>query len=576
MGTATTTACSTSACSRPSIARRWIPWAAALVAGCSMAEPELETHVVDWRDQVIYEVLVDRFADGDLDNDWIGDVGPVAGDLARFQGGDWRGLTERLDYIAGLGATAIWISPVVANVERTDQQDGYHGYWASDFTVPNPRFGDLEELQQLVAEAHRRDMLVIVDVVTNHAGRVFYYDADGDHQLDPGEMEPGFDAGGPRGGAVEWLTPPPRVFRYLDGAEGEAEAIALGADQFHRRGRIENQLDQSQKELGDFPTGLRDLDTERPEVVAAMIDTMVRWVELTDIDGARLDAVPHVPHRFWRDFAAGVRSELAARGKHRFLLLGEVFNSDPEVLAGYTSRGGLDSAFDFTLKRDLIDGVILDGAAPADAVPALETDRSVYAELPQRDGVELSPWQARVAFADNHDMPRLRYWLDDPFAAELAMTVVFTVDAIPAVYYGTEQELDGGWGNASREVMWDTGYRRDTRMYRHIVRLAEIRRQSRALRRGTLTVRYASEVSGRDTAPDAGLLAWERVDGDQRVLVAISSHPIDEARADVPTGFAPGTRLVDQLSGRQLTVAGDGSVALAVPPRGSMILEVAE
>src|ERR1700710_499111 len=90
------------------------------------AAPKLESHVGDWRDEVIYQVLIDRFADSDLNNDY--NVRP--GELARFQGGDWRGLMEHLDYIKALGVTTMWISPVVKNVETDADVDSYHGYWA--------------------------------------------------------------------------------------------------------------------------------------------------------------------------------------------------------------------------------------------------------------------------------------------------------------------------------------------------------------------------------------------------------------------------------------------------------------
>jgi len=545
-----------------------------LLGSCAIGEEvSVATHVRDWRDEVIYQVVVDRFENGDTDNDWQGEVGPVPGDLARFQGGDWLGLTSRLDYIRGLGATALWISPVVANVERTGYQDGYHGYWAADFTAPNPRFGTLDELRELVAQAHARDMKVIVDVVTNHTGRVFFYDLDGDGQVDDGEQEPVFSGSGPYPAPVVWLGERPSVFRQIG---DEVAVTALGEEHFHRRGRISSHGNAAQKELGDFPTGLRDLDTESEEVLQALVDTYVHWVELTDVDGYRLDAVPHVPHEFWLEFSYRMRERLDAIGKQRFLLLGEVFTADPTVLSGYTSTGGLDSVFDFSLKRELIDAVILDGQPATMAIGALQEYRSRYPTLPHRRGVELSPWQARVAFADNHDMPRLRHWLDDPFAAELAMTVIYTVDAIPSVYYGTEQELAGGWGNASREVLWEEGFREDTRMYRHLARLAEIRRESAALRRGKLVVRYASSVSAHTSAPGAGLLAWEREHAEERILVAMNGHPIDDAEADVPTGFAAGTALRDLLSGARLEVGEAGVVRLRVRPRGALILELAE
>lgn len=544
------------------------------MAACAAGEvaPPIATHVEDWRDEVIYEIVVDRFDNGDPGNDWQGQIGPIEGDLRRHQGGDWVGITRRLDYLERLGVTTLWISPIVENVERTDYQDGYHGYWASSFADLNPRFGELEDLQELVASAHDLGMKVIIDVVINHAGRVFYYDFDGDGTLDPGEAEPPFSADGPYDAPIEWLTDPPEALRCDDVAG--CERFALGPEHFHRRGQTTDGS-PTQKQLGDFPTGLRDLDTDRADVVEAMVDTYVRWVELTDVDGFRLDAVPHAPHGLWRTFATEVRARLDAMGKRQFMLLGEVFDGDPSSLAGYTRAGGLDSVFDFSLRAEVIDGLILDGRAPSEIAGALEGYRQYYPTKGHERGLSVSPWQARIAFADNHDVPRLRYWIDDPWVAELAMTVLFTVDAIPAVYYGTEQAFAGGWGNDSREVMWHRGFAEDHRTFRHIARLAALRARSSALRRGHLRVVYASATSARELAPDAGLLAWERFDDHERVLVAVSGHPTDAVTALVPTGFAPGTELVDALGegGARFRVDDDGAVRVVVPPREALVLE---
>lgn len=531
--------------------------AAALAAlGCSVeAEaPAWGTHVDDWRDHVVYQIVVDRFDNGDPGND----DGVVPGDLARWQGGDWRGVTRRLDYLEELGVTAIWISPVVANVPRLPDADGYHGYWAADFTEVERRFGSLEELQELVAEAHRRDMAVIVDVVINHTGRVFFYDFDGDGEPDDGELEPRY-AGDDAYAELAWLSPAPRVFHG-------AGARELELDDFHRRGQITDYASAEQRELGDFPDGLRDLDTERPETMDALVDTWVRWVELTDVDGFRLDAAPHVPHAAWRAFAERLRDRLAARGKDRFLLVGEVWNADPQVLAGYTAEGGLDSVFDFSFKRAVIDGVILDGAAPATAVAALTDHRALYPDAPHAGGVALAPWQARLSFADNHDMRRVRGWLNDPYAVELALTAVLTVDAIPCIYYGTEQGFAGAGGHGSREVMWTTDFRTDGRIARHLMALTAARRASPALRRGDLRVRYAD-------ANGPGVLAWERAADGDRALVALNSDPTRARTAAIETGWPAGTVVRDQLrDSAPITVGAGGVVEVAVPPRAAIIL----
>lgn len=546
-----------------------------VLCGCAGDEPGgLSTWVGDWRDEVIYQIVTDRFDNGDTSNDTVSGVGPVPGDLSRFQGGDWEGITRRLPYIRSLGATAIWISPVMLNLDRVENWDGYHGYWGLDFTRPNPHMGTLEDLRTLCTEAHRTGLKVILDIVPNHTARVFYYDLDSDGQEDKGEMYPTFSSTLAYSESVGWLTPRPRLWRYPEaGRTGTPQVLELQARHFHRRGQTTDFLSQTQKELGDFPTGLRDLATERSDILEAMVDTTLRWVEQTDVDGVRIDAVPHVAHAFWLSFGQKLREALAVRGKERFLLLGEAYHTDPTLVASYTRAGGLDSVFDFALKWEVIDGVLLDGKAPKTAVSALETQRSLYPAAPQPGGVGLTPWEARVSFADNHDLARIRGELDDPNAAEVALTIVFTVDAIPSVYYGTEQELAGKGNHASREVMWQTGFRSDRRMFRHLQTLASLRRKSPALRRGTLVVRYASSLSGRETGPGAGLLCWERVLGKDRVLVAANTHPLQTAEASVQTGMTAGTRLVNGLSPSEpaLIVSADGTVKLKVPPRRSQV-----
>ncbi len=547
------------------------------LGGCiTEDESALGTWVEDWRDEVIYQIMVDRFENGSRQNDVIGKVGVIPGDLSRFQGGDWIGIINRLDYLEHLGVTTIWLSPVVKNLERTADQDGYHGYWALDFTQTNPHFGTLTELQKLVNAAHKRKMKVLIDLVVNHTGRLFYYDINADGHLQPGELEPIFSPSGPVQAKIGWLTPKPRFFWDPPDGDGqiEPEVISLDERYFHRRGQTSDYTSRYQKLYGDFPTGLRDLNTENDDVLKALVDTSLYWIILTDIDGFRLDAVPHVPHLFWRRFSQKLRRALDARGKRQFFLLGEIYDGDPAFIASYIREGNLDAAFDFPFKWEVIDAYILDGFPATTAVKALEQNRGYYPAAPHPLGIQTPPWQARVLLADNHDMQRIRRELDDPLAAELAMTMVFTVGGIPSIYYGTEQELKGSWGNASREVLWESGFHEDTRMFRHIAKLSAIRRQYRALRRGSLVIRFASPINARKHGPGVGLLAWERISDDDRVLVATNAHPIDAAQARVPTGFSPGTKLVDLLGAisKTLVIAEDGTVLINIPPRRAAIL----
>jgi len=156
-----------------------------LAPGCTDISPVAEgldvgTHVVDWRDEVIYQLMVDRFHDGDVNNNW--QVNPHA--PAAYHGGDWQGVIDKLGYLEALGVTALWISPVVKNVETDAGVWGYHGYWTQDFLSVNRHFGDLAMLQQLVDALHAEGMKVILDIVTNHIGQLWYYDVNMNGQPD--------------------------------------------------------------------------------------------------------------------------------------------------------------------------------------------------------------------------------------------------------------------------------------------------------------------------------------------------------------------------------------------------------
>ena len=133
---------------------------------------QLSTHVKDWRDEVIYQLIVDRFQNGDINNDYNVDTRS----LGRYHGGDWQGIIDKLDYLQELGVTTLWISPVVKNVEEDAGFASYHGYWTVDFLKHNPHFGDLSTLRRLSNELHKRNMKLIIDIVTNHVGQVFFYD----------------------------------------------------------------------------------------------------------------------------------------------------------------------------------------------------------------------------------------------------------------------------------------------------------------------------------------------------------------------------------------------------------------
>lgn len=236
------------------------------------------------KEDMIYFLMTDRFYDGDKTNDQ--DV--IPGSLSSYQGGDFQGIIDKLDYIKSLGFTVIWISPVVEN-----QAGGYHGYWAYDFYKTNEHFGTMDKLKELVSKAHQKGLKVIVDLVVNHTG-----------QLDP------------------WVNDP----KY--------------ADWYHEYSDINDYNEQTQVENG-WLAGLPDLNQENPEVKSYLISMAKWWIKETGIDGYRLDTVKHVPKDFWQDFSKAIKKDYPD-----FYLLGEVYSGDTDYVADYQNYG-IDGLLDF-------------------------------------------------------------------------------------------------------------------------------------------------------------------------------------------------------------------------------------
>lgn len=627
--------------------------AGSVLGGCVAKDLEdvksvkIGTHVDDWRDEVIYQLMVDRFANGDKRNDFR--VDPTA--LGHYQGGDWQGVIDNLDYIEELGVTALWISPIILNVDADAGFHAYHGYWGVDLNRLNPHFGDLATLRKLVKEAHARDIKVILDLVTNHMGQVFYYDVNNNGQPDewlagggiPGmdgasgttkgdpvsrvtEYDPDYDPNGVQGFTslgLNGLAPirffdKPDLFRVLPMPE-----IFQRAEAYNRRGRVTNWgcdsddpnnrdcgcvrsrppgVDKGaeicdQVVLGDFPGGLKDINTRNQDVRNALIDAYVRWVLETDLDGFRIDTLKHVEHDFWREWGEKVRTRLKAAGKNNFFMFGEAFDGRDRIVGSFTKKNMMDSVFYFPQYYTVFDGVFRNfGRSPGDtsysSTAAIEEqfeDRKAqkyYSDEKQPNGITAPPSEVLVNFMDNHDVPRFLFEGAGKLACSAtknckdalrsALTYLLTEQGIPCIYNGTEQEFSGGNDPANREPLWLSKFDTTGDTFRHIRKLIEIRKDREALRRGDVKFVWSSNRKGSE--PDAGMLAFERSTDKDYALVVINVNP----RQTSSTGFAgtdmvvsapAGTQLSDLLGTvKPLTVGAGGTVKVSLPPYGSAIL----
>jgi glycosidase len=484
----------------------------------------------DWRDESIYFVFTDRFSNGDPSNDRRGHANFDLADPRGCHGGDWKGIEKKLDYIAGLGATAIWVTPVLQNWRA------YHGYATCNFLELEPRLGGLEDFRSLVEAAHKKGIRVIADIVCNHEADLIYY-KDGTTEY----RESGHEAGFYAKDKGERVLPIPVEFQDLSF--------------FHNLGNIDrwDDLDAkpSHSQTGDF-NGNDDFKTERPEVRAAMVKIYRRLIAETDVDGFRVDTVKHVERGFWETFCPAIRSYAAKIGKKKFFLYGEGWMGEDERVAPYTgTRGGKEFLFDGMLHFPLyyaIKDVFQDGKAPSRIAEELEKAR-----LYEDDALN-------VTFFDNHDMPRfLHGHPEDLDRLECVLGFLYSVRGIPCLYYGTEQGFKGGKDPENREDMFER-FDESHRLYKRVATLNRLRRELEPLRRGKLVLRYAEKEG-------PGLLAFSRVLGDDEVLVVLNTAA-DAKHGKIPVeGKLAGAKLEDRL-GAEVVQAGANEVEVSLPRFG--------
>jgi glycosidase len=454
--------------------------------------------VREWREEFIYFLLVDRFHD-DLARAPILKPARSKGIAAPndFYGGKIKGITSNLDYIAGLGCTAIWLSPVFEN-----NNGSYHGYDINNYLEIDPHFGTKQDLIDLVEAAHNYQqngepypIRIILDVVINHSGDNWEY-ADGPKNYNNNQR---YDFGSLR--KVD--RPLPTELQH--------------PDYYHRRGQMANFDAAPENQFGDI-FGLKDYanddDPIGSEVINALIKIHCYWIREADVDGFRVDAVKHLGALACSRFASGVREYAYSLGKRRFFLFGEVATPDDEVINRYIGQNtsiqdgnetvffGLDSVLDFRLAEGNSDNAPL-----RDVLKGFTGPESLFNRLEAQRERALNRGEIGrylVSFLDNHDafwQPSGRFGAGAP-DEQIIGGIGYLLCSLgtPCIYYGTEQGFEGrGGDNEMREAMFDkqsaglnllnTG----CRIYQEIARIAEVVKKTEELRFGRMYFRQIGD-----------------------------------------------------------------------------------
>ena len=353
---------------------------------------------------VMYLIMTDRFADGDVSND----PQPSERDQPRgWHGGDFRGVEQHLDYLQQLGMTTLWPTPVYDN-DGGDQ--AYHGYSATDLYRTDPHFGSLEDLRALADALHRRGMKLVLDTVPNHVGA----------------MHP-------------WAADPPMP----DWFHGTRAEHRVASSEFEAlvdpHATWEQWRDVTE---GWFANVLPDLNQENPRVRQYLIQNAEWWVETTGADGLRYDTFPYVGRAFWQALDGQLKTLYP-----KLTTVGEVFNGNPAItsyFAGGVTRDGIDTGlttpFDFPVYFALRNALAAPSASGAGRPEG-------FAGLEQVLGMDwMYPHPERlVTFLGNHDTER---FMGQPGATvadlKMAFALLATLRGMPQIYSGDEIAMRGG------------------------------------------------------------------------------------------------------------------------------------
>lgn len=540
-----------------------------------------------------YFVMPDRFANGDTSNDRGGltgsrlETGYDPTDKGFYQGGDLKGLTQKLDYIKGLGTTAIWLAPIFKNrpVQGTgkDASAGYHGYWITDFTQVDPHFGTNADLSTLIDKAHGKGMKVFFDVITNHTADTVDY-AEKAYGYKPKGAFPYLDEDGrPFDDTAGMREVDEDSFPYTPKSTGTKVPSWLNdPTMYHNRG--DSTYAGESTEYGDF-SGLDDLWTERPEVVSGMAEIYQKWVRDFDIDGFRIDTVKHVDLDFWTEWATALDAYAAKRGRDDFFMFGEVYSADTAITSPYVTRGRLDSTLDFPFQEAARQ--YASQGAPAARLAAVYGDDYRYT-------TDKANAYEQVTFLGNHDMGRIGTFLkqDNPGADDaellkrvrLANELMFLGRGNPVIYYGDEQGFTGAGGDKdARQTLFASktadyldddqlgtdrthasdAYDAQHPVYRSIAALSKLTNEHPALRDGTQTERYA----------EGSVHAFSRTDTERPHEYVVASNNATEARTVELTTESAGMDFRTLYGGSGSVRSGaDKRISVTVPGLGSIVL----
>lgn len=456
----------------------------------------------DWDEAVVYFMMTDRFFDGNESNNTASGTDTYGDNPGLYHGGDFAGVTAKLDYLQDLGVNTIWLTPIVKNIAGVTVTDegkedvpynaAYHGYWASDFTKLNPTMGTTEEFKTMISEAHKRGMRIMVDIVVNHAGY---------------------------------------------GTE------STFADMLRDKS-------VSEGDIKSWQSGLPDFATEKADVRAKLVEWQTSWMKDYGVDYFRVDTVKHVDSTTW----AALKNS-TTEVNPSFKMIGEYYG------AGYASNGSTlgSGQMDADLDFDFNDQATSFVSGNISSVEKFLSARNSALNNAYMTGQFLSSHDEDGFKASL--MNGKKYTEDEATSAALvAATLQLTAKGIPVIYYGEEVGLSGLNNYPYQTNRYDMDFSKATKdnvTYQHYKNLLSIRNAyTDVFARGSRTVVASSDEEGYDVV--------SRSYGGTTLYVGMNiKDTVKEVK--VPVSLAAGTEVKDLYSGATYTVGSDKTVAVTIP-----------
>ena len=456
----------------------------------------------DWDESVVYFMVTDRFFDGNESNNTASGADTYGDNEGLYHGGDFAGVTAKLDYLQDLGVNTIWITPIVENVKGVAVTDkgsedvpynaAYHGYWASDFTKLNPTLGTTEEFETMISEAHNRGMRIMVDIVVNHAGY---------------------------------------------GTE------STFADMLRNKS-------VSEGDIKSWQSGLPDFATENADVRAKLVEWQTAWMKDYGVDYFRVDTVKHVDSTTW----AALKNS-TTEVNPSFKMIGEYFG------AGYASNGSTlgTGQMDADLDFDFNDQATSFVSGNISSVEKFLSARNSALNNAYMTGQFLSSHDEdgfKAALMNGKG-----YTEDEATAAALvAATLQLTAKGIPVIYYGEEVGLSGLNNYPYQTNRYDMDFSlatEDNVTYQHYKTMLSIRNAyTDVFARGSRTSILSSDEDGYDVIA--------RSYGDTTLYVGMNIK--DKAtEVTIPVSAEAGSKMKNLYDGKEYTVSADKTVTVSIP-----------